>query len=257
MPIDLNCDMGEGYGRYDFGTDQDMLRLVTSANLACGFHAGDPLVMERALAQCAKSGVSVGAHPGYPDLVGFGRRAMQASYDQVRSDVLYQLGALQGLARAQGLALAHVKPHGALYNTAVKDPGTAKAVIDAVAAFDDSLVLVVLAGPAGSALRKQAKAAGLRVAAEFFADRTYQADGTLTPRNHPRALIHDPKAAVDQCLQLVTAGTVASLDGTQVEIEAQTICLHGDSPAALETAHLLRSALEQAGVLVSPLDRLV
>ena len=257
MPIDLNCDMGEGYGRYDLGTDRNILELVTSANLACGFHAGDPLVMERALAQCSRLGVSVGAHPGYPDLVGFGRRAMQASYDQVRSDVLYQLGALQGLARAQGLALAHVKPHGALYNTAVKDPATAKAIIDAVAAFDDSLILVVLAGPAGKAFCKQAKAAGLRVAAEFFADRTYQADGTLTPRGHPQALIHEPQSAVDQCLQLVTKGTVTSLDGTQVEIDAQTVCLHGDSPAALETARLLRSSLDRAGVRTLPLDRLV
>lgn len=257
MPIDLNCDIGEGYGRYNLVTDRSILELVTSANLACGFHAGDPLAMEKALGQCGRLGVAVGAHPGYPDLVGFGRRPLQASYEEVRSDVLYQLGALQGLARAQGLSLVHIKPHGALYNTAVKDPDTARAIIDAVTVFDDSLILVALAGPAGQAFRKQAKEAGLRVAAEFFADRTYQADGSLTPRSHAQALIHEPQAAVEQCLQLITKGTVTSLEGVEVALEAQTICLHGDSPTALETARLLRSALDGAAIATASLSDLV
>lgn len=257
MGIDLNCDLGEGFGRYSLATDESILQAVTSANLACGFHAGDPLVMQQALEQCRRMGVQVGAHPGYPDLVGFGRRALKASYDQVRADVIYQLGALQGLAKTVGLKLAHCKPHGALYNTALGDVDTAKAIIDAVAAFDDSLILVVLAGPAGQAMRRAAAEAGLRVAAEAFADRTYQSDGALTPRSHPDALITEPADAVEQIMQLINKGTVTSVDGVDVAIDAQTVCLHGDGPTAGETARLLRTALDQARISPVPLGELI
>jgi len=256
MIIDLNCDMGEGFGPYRLGDDQAMLASVTSANLACGFHAGDPLVMDQTIALCAAAGVAVGAHPGYADRRGFGRRPVAAPPAEVRADLIYQIGALAALAKARGLGLTHVKAHGALYNRAAVDEALAGALIEAVAACGPGLVLVCLAGPAGQMIRRLARQAGLKVAAEFFADRGYLSDGRLAPRDAPGALIDRPELAVERCLELLTNGRVRCLDGAWLALEAQTICLHGDGPAALATAKLLGPALRQAGVALRPLAEL-
>ena len=242
--IDLNCDMGEG-----FGNDEAILEYITSANVACGFHAGDPSVMRRTVKLAAERGVAVGAHPGYRDLEGFGRRDMKIAADAIRDLVIYQVGALEGLARAEGIALQHVKPHGALYNAAARDRALADAIASAVFDFDSGLVLFALAG---SELETAGREAGLRVASEAFVDRTYGSNGQLMPRSDPRALIHDEEAAVTQVVHLVEEGRVRSVDGPDVELKADTLCIHGDGPNALSLAKLVRERLERSGVAVKP-----
>jgi UPF0271 protein len=248
--IDLNCDMGESFGAWTLGSDEAVMACVTSVNLACGFHAGDPSVMERTVRLAAARSLAVGAHPGFPDLQGFGRRAMALSPGEVRAAVLYQVGALSAFTRAAGIPLTHVKPHGALYNQAAADGALARAVASAVRAFEPALVLV---GLSGSLLVAEAEAQGLRAASEVFADRGYEADGSLTPRGTEGALVEDPAEAAARVLRMVREGVVRSRQGTDVPVKADTVCIHGDRPGAAGFARALRDALEAAGVEVRPL----
>jgi len=251
MRVDLNCDMGESFGAYALGADAEILPFITSANVAAGFHAGDPQVIDRTVALAVKHGVAVGAHPGFPDLVGFGRRAMSCTPDEVEAMVLYQVAAVAGFARAHGAALRHVKPHGALYNMAAQDPSLALAIARGIARFDRSLTLVGLSG--SRTMGQAAQATGLRFAAEAFADRAYNPDGTLVSRRLPNAVLTDPAQAAAQAVQMVKEQIVVAHDGTRVAIAAETICLHGDNPAAAANARAIRAALEAAQVKVVPL----
>jgi UPF0271 protein len=246
--IDLNADMGESFGPWPMGHDERLMSSITSANIACGFHAGDPQVMRRTLGLARTHGVAVGAHPGFPDLVGFGRREMRASPAEIEDFVLYQVAALAGMARAEGLTLQHVKAHGALYNMAAGDETLAAAIARGVAAFDRSLILF---GLPNSALLTAGRAAGLRVAAEAFADRAYDPDGSLQSRSKPGSVIHDPQTVVARAVRMVTTGAVVATNGTTIALEADTLCLHGDTPGAADLAARVREALEQAGVQVT------
>jgi len=243
--VDLNCDMGESFGAYQMGTDLQIMPLVSSANIACGFHAGDPGIMRQTIAAAVAHGVAIGAHPGLPDLVGFGRRNMQIMPQEAYDMVVYQVGALAGFAKAAGVSLHHVKPHGALYNMAAKDRALADAIALAVRDIDASLVLY---GLAGSELIRAGEAAGLRVANEVFADRSYQADGSLTRRSQPNALLESDKEAVQQVLTMVMEKRVKAVTGEWVALEADTICIHGDGAHALSFANKVKTALQQAGV---------
>ena len=251
--IDLNADVGEGFGVWAMGSDAELLALVTSANVACGFHAGDPAVIDRTVAAAVRAGVAVGAHPGYPDLRGFGRRAMAASAAEVETDVLYQVGALLAFARAHGARLVHVKPHGALYNQAAQDEALARAVARGTARAGPGLILVGLAS--SLAMRRAAEAEGLRFAAEAFADRAYNDDGTLRSRTLPGAVITDPAAAARQAVAIACGGEVKSAGGATVRLAADTLCLHGDNPSAVANARAVRQALEAEGIALAPLAR--
>jgi 5-oxoprolinase (ATP-hydrolysing) subunit A len=249
--IDLNADVGEGFGAWAMGADADLLALVTSVNVACGFHAGDPAVMDRTVAAAARAGVALGAHPGYPDLRGFGRRAMAVPPEEVETDVVYQVGALMSFARSHGARVAHVKPHGALYNQAARDERLARAVARGTARAGPDLVLVGLASSA--VMRRAAEAEGLRFAAEAFADRAYEEDGSLRPRTMPDAVITDPRAAALQAVAIARDGEVRSATGAIVGVKADTLCLHGDNPSALANARAVRAALQAAGISLRPL----
>ena len=251
MRIDLNADMGEGFGVYPLGRDAELLAFVTSANVACGFHAGDPAVMDRTVALAVAARVAVGAHPGFPDLRGFGRRRVDADPADVERDVLYQVGALQAFARAHGTRVVHVKPHGALYNQAAEEEEIARAVARGVARSGRDLLLVGLATT--EVMRRTAEAEGLRFAAEAFADRRYEGDGTLQSRRVPGSVITDPAAAADQAVRIARDGVVVAVDGTEVRLRADTLCLHGDNPEAVANARTVRQALERAGVEVRAL----
>ena len=249
--IDVNADVGEGFGAWTMGQDADLLALVTSVNVACGFHAGDPAVMDRTVAAAARAGVALGAHPGYPDLRGFGRRAMAASPEEVETDVLYQVGALLAFARAHGARLVHVKPHGALYNQAARDEELARAVARGTARAGRDLIRVGLAS--STVMRRAAEAEGLRFAAEAFADRAYDDDGTLRSRRLPGAVIIDPEAAARQAVSIARDGLVRSADGADVRLHADTLCLHGDTPGAVANARAVGQALRAAGIALKPL----
>jgi UPF0271 protein len=252
MRIDLNADAGESFGTWTMGNDAALLPHVTSINIACGFHAGDPSVIRQTIRLAAEAGVRIGAHPGYPDLQGFGRRAMTLAPADVEDLVLYQVAALLGIARAEGTRLSHVKPHGALYNQAARDGALASAIARGVASLDPRLRLV---GLAGSALIHAGAAAGLPVVAEAFPDRAYLADGTLAPRHVQGAVIHDPAVVGQRALMMVREGVVRSLAGdTDVPVRADTLCIHGDARGAPELARAVRGALERAGVRVSAPD---
>jgi len=248
--IDLNCDMGESFGAWTMGQDAEVLAHVSSANIACGFHAGDPQTMRRTVAAAVAHGVAIGAHPSLPDLVGFGRREMRVSADETYGLTLYQIGALAAIARAAGARLSHVKPHGALYNMAAKDRALADAIASAVGDFDRDLILV---GLAGSELPRAGEHAGLAVAHEAFADRRYQSDGSLTPRSEPGAVIGDADAAVAQAIAIATRGEASTRSGDNVRIRADTICVHGDRADAALFARRLRESLERAGVRIAAL----
>ena len=243
--IDLNADVGESYGAWTMGDDAALLPLVTSANVACGAHAGDPLVMARTVALARRLGVSVGAHPGYPDRDGFGRRDLPMTAEELRASLLAQLGALDAIARAAGVTLRHVKPHGALYNRAAADPALAELVADSVRSVSPSLVLV---GLAGSALLTAGREAGLAVAAEAFVDRAYEADGSLRSRRLPDAVHHDAAVAAEQARSIAVDGRVRAHDGTWLTVQADTLCVHGDSPGAPAIAAAVRAVLADAGV---------
>ncbi len=245
--LDLNCDMGESFGAWSMGQDEALLDLVTSANIACGFHAGDPATMARTVRGALARGVALGAHPSLPDLQGFGRRALAITPEEAHDLVLYQVGALAAFARAAGGVLRHVKAHGALYNMAAKDPALAEAVARAVRAFDPALVLV---GLAGSRLVQAGTSLGLRCASEVFADRNYEADGSLTPRSRPDAMVEDEAVAVARVVRMVRVGVVRCRTGEDVPVGAETVCIHGDQPKALVFAGRLRTALAEAGIAV-------
>ncbi|WP_458118875.1 LamB/YcsF family protein [Paenibacillus sp. Z6-24] len=245
--VDLNCDMGESYGVYTLGVDEAMFGNITSANIACGFHAGDPSVMRAAVRQAVAHGVKIGAHPGLPDLIGFGRRQMEVTPAEVYDMVTYQIGALQAFASQEGSSLHHVKPHGALYNMAAVSAPLSDAIAQAVYAVNPGLILY---GLAGSELISAGQRAGLQVASEVFADRTYQQDGTLTPRSAAGALITDAQLAVNQVLQMITQHRVISTEGTEIPIQADTICLHGDAAHAVQFARELRVQLEQQHIVI-------
>lgn len=247
MQIDLNSDLGESYGAWQMGNDSLILAVVSSANIACGFHAGDPAGIFKTLKQAAACGVNVGAHVSYPDLVGFGRRNMDVSYDELLSDVMYQVAALQGLAKAAGTQVTYVKPHGALYNTIAHNLQQAKAVIDAMQLLDPKLILV---GLAGSALIEFAQQQGVTVVAEAFADRAYNADGSLVSRRLAGAVLHDVEEIAARVVSLIQTGGVTSIDGQFTPIQAQSICLHGDTQGAVEMAQAIRQRLEQAGIQI-------
>lgn len=249
MPIDLNSDLGEGYGPWTMGDDAAMLDIVSSANIACGFHAGDPAGLLAVLRQAAARGVAVGAHVSYPDRVGFGRRTMDVAPDDLTADVIYQIGALQGLAQAAGTRVAYVKPHGALYNTIADDVRQADAVIAGIRAVDPSLVLM---GLAGAPVLDRARAAGLTVVAEAFADRAYTAGGALVSRRQPGAVLHDPDLIAARMLRLATEGVLEADDGSILRLEADSICVHGDSPGAVAIAAKVRDALVAGGVAIAP-----
>lgn len=248
LTIDLNCDMGEGFGPWPMGNDAALMQHITSANIACGFHAGDPLIMQKTVGLALAHGVAIGAHPGYPDLQGFGRRQMQLTPAEVYAQVLYQIGALQAIAQAAGGRLHHVKPHGALYNTAAKDRALADAIARAVQAAGGDLMLY---GLSGSALIEAAQAIGLRYCSEVFADRRYERDGSLTPRSHPEALLEDVAAVVAQALELVREQRVRCRTGEWVALRAETLCLHGDGPQAEAFAQALFQGLQQAGIEIT------
>jgi len=247
--IDLNSDLGESFGPWPMGDDVSMLSIVTSANIACGFHAGDPAGILSVLKAAAARGVSVGAHVGYRDLVGFGRRAMDASSAELVADTIYQIGALKGLATAAGTRVRYVKPHGALYNTIAHDARQAADVIAGIKAVDPSLTLMALSG---APIVEQARAAGLAVVCEAFADRAYNADGSLVSRRLDGSVIHDPQAVAARMLRLVTEGRITAIDGTEIALEAQSICIHGDTPAAVAIARALREALSARRVALKP-----
>ena len=245
--IDLNCDMGEAFGAWRMGRDEELLELVTSANIACGFHAGDPATMQRTVQLAVARGVAVGAHPGLPDLQGFGRRAMAVSHAEAYGLTLYQVGALAAFAQAAGGRLRHVKPHGALYNMAAQDRDLARAIAAAVKAFDPGLVLV---GLSGSELIKAGRDLGLTCASEVFADRGVEPDGSLTPRGRPGAMIEDEEVAIARVLRMVREGVVTCRTGEDVAIEADTVCLHGDQPKAVTFALRLREAFRDGHIAV-------
>ncbi|GAB6100524.1 5-oxoprolinase subunit PxpA [Halanaerocella petrolearia] len=252
MKIDLNSDLGEDFGRYTLGNDEEIIKRITSANIACGFHAGDPLVMEETIEFALENKVGIGAHPGLPDLMGFGRRKMELTSKEVRAYLIYQVGALNGFIRSTGGKLQHVKPHGALYNMAADDYQLARAVAEAVYDIDSDIILV---GLAGSELIKAGRELGLRTANEVFADRAYTSEGRLVSRNQPNAVIEDEELVVKRVLKMVTENKVTTIEGTEIDLEADTICVHGDNKAALNLVDKLESALEQAGIDIMPLGQ--
>lgn len=251
MTVDLNSDLGESFGPWPMGQDTELMPSLTSANVACGFHAGDPSAMRATVALAKQHGVAVGAHPGFPDLVGFGRREMKVSATEVEDFVLYQVAALAGIAAAQGVRLQHVKAHGALYNMACIDRSLADAIARAVSAFDRGLILF---GLPNSELLRAGDAAGLRVAAEAFADRAYEPDGSLASRRKPGSVIHDPEVVVARAVRMVKEHQVVAVDGSPIRLEPDTICVHGDTEGAARLASQIRRGLEHAGVHVRSLD---
>lgn len=238
--IDINCDLGESFGPWRMGADEQVMAHITSANVACGAHAGDPVIMRQTVRLAKAAGVAVGAHPGFADLLGFGRREIAADPEEVEASVIAQVGALAAIARAEGVVLQHVKPHGALYNMAARDRRLADAVARAVASFDGALILF---GLPNSPLLDAGRAAGLRVAAEGFADRAYQPDGALTPRSTPGAVIDDVSAVVARAVRMATEGIVLTADGHEVPLRIDTICVHGDTPGAPELARQVQESL--------------
>ena len=252
IKIDLNCDMGESFGMYKMGLDEEVIKYITSANVACGFHAGDPTWMRRTVRLAEDHGVAVGAHPSFPDLNGFGRRNMQVTPEEVKSDVVYQIGALQ--AFTAGKRLQHVKPHGAMYNQAVNDDGLARAICEAILDVDANMILVALAG---SPWAEVAEEMGLKVAREIFADRALNPDGTLVSRAQPGSVLHDVGEVVERSLAMVTEGKARAITGEEIEVRADSLCLHGDTPGAVEMARSLRRDLEAAGVMIVPAAQLV
>jgi UPF0271 protein len=247
LTIDLNSDLGEGFGPFRVGADGELFPLISSANVACGFHGGNPLMMERTVRQAQAHGVAVGAHPGFPDRDGFGRRAMTLTAAEIRADVLYQLGALAGFCKAAGVPLQHVKAHGALYNLAVGDETVATAIAQAVWDFDPALRFFALPG---SALERAGQGAGLTVTREAFADRAYLADGSLVPRSRPGAVIEDAELAAARMVRLVTDGVVETIDGGELRLEAETVCIHSDTPGAVGIAEAVVRRFGEAGIAV-------
>ncbi len=245
--IDLNCDMGESFGSWKMGNDAELMKYLSSVNIACGFHAGDATTMRETIELAIEHGIAIGGHPSYPDLQGFGRRAMALSTQEVYDVVLYQISAIKGICEASGGKLHHIKPHGALYNQAAKDKNLAESISKAIKSLDENLILY---GLSGSYLIIEAEKIGLTTASEVFADRTYQADGSLTPRTEPNALIHNTKKAISQVLQMIQEQTVTTTNGEKVSLKCETICIHGDGENAVEFAKEINKSLIQNGITI-------
>lgn len=252
--VDLNCDMGESFGNYTIGRDEEILKYVTSANIACGYHAGDPSIMKKTVQKAIEHNVGIGAHPGLPDLAGFGRRSMDVSEEDTYDMVVYQIGALKGFVDTEGGKLQHVKPHGALFNMAAKNRSLANAIAKAVYDIDSELVLF---GLAGSELINAGKKHGLRTASEVFSDRTYQQDGTLTSRREANALITDHKQAVHQVIRMIKENRVQTLQDIDIDIDVQTICIHGDGERAIDFANYITKALKESDIELQSIAKFI
>ena len=248
--IDLNCDMGESFGVYTIGLDAEVMAHISSANIACGWHAGDPMVMDTTVNLAKAHGIRCGAHPGYPDLPGFGRRSMAFTFEEIRNFMIYQIGALQAFCSAHKVRLHHVKPHGALYNAAVKDETIARAIAAAISAVDRNLSYFVLAGPAGNTQADLGRDVGLSVVREAFPDRAYTGAGTLVPRSQHKAVISDPATVAERALKIAAQGVIDSEDGQMIPLDAQTLCVHGDTPQAVNLARQIKEKLEENGIAV-------
>jgi len=255
--IDLNCDMGESFGAWTMGMDGEVIKHVTSANIACGFHAGDPRVMYRTVKLAKDHGVGVGAHPGYPDLVGFGRRNLDCTPEEVRDCVAYQIGAMKAFCAMHGVALQHVKPHGSLYNASVGNEAMIRAIVEAIAGVDRSVIYLALGGAQAPLVTKIAGEAGIRVAFEAFPDRAYTPEGKLAPRSLPGAVIKDPKIAAERALRMAREGKIVTTDGSVLTMQIDTICVHGDNPSAVELVKNIRSAIEAEGISVVPMGTFI
>ena len=247
MKIDLNCDLGESFGNYKIGMDEEVIKFISSANIACGFHASDPLVMVKTVALAKENGVQVGAPPGFPDLVGFGRRNMNVSPAELKAMVMYQVGALAAFCKARDIKMNHVKPHGAMYNMAAKDIKLALAIAEGIAQVDDSLILL---GLSGSQLLKAAQEVGLKSAAEVFADRAYEEDGSLVARTKAGAVIADENEVIERVIKMIKLGKVQTITGKEIEIKPDSICVHGDNPKALNFVKLIRQRLTQENIKI-------
>jgi UPF0271 protein len=252
IKIDLNCDMGESFGMYKMGLDEEVIKYISSANIACGFHAGDPMWMRRTVQMAEEHGVAVGAHPSFPDLAGFGRRNMAVTPEEARNDIVYQIGALQAFTKSK--KLQHVKPHGGMYNRAVNDESLAQAICEAVLEVDPEMVLVALAGSRCVAVAEEM---GVRVAREIFADRALNADGTLVSRSQQGSVLHDRAEVVKRSLRMVIEGKATAITGETIEVKADSLCIHGDTPGAVEMARSLNEELTAAGVEIVPVWKLV
>lgn len=252
--FNLNADMAEGYGPWRMGDDDGLLQIIGSANIACGFHAGDYQIMGEVMKKAQQQGVSVGAHPGFYDLHGFGRRQMTLPDAEVERLIAYQLGASLGVAAAEGVSVTHIKPHGAINNMACADAGLSAAIVRAVKAVDPQIIMLA---PVLSELLKEAEKAGLKVAAEVFADRAYMPDGQLAPRSRPDAMIHDPDESLAHCLRMFGDGVIRTVEGTELHVRAQSVCVHGDGPSALATARHIRNGLQAAGFQMKPLPEII
>lgn len=252
--VDLNCDMGESFGAYTIGNDDEILNYITSANIACGFHAGDPSIMKKTVRNALEKNVAIGAHPGLPDRLGFGRREMNISPEEAYDFVIYQIGALHAFVSSEGGKLQHVKPHGALFNMAAKNAALSEAIAEAVYKVDPDLILF---GLSGAELVKAGEKIGLKTANEVFSDRTYQEDGSLTSRREANALITDHEQAVKQVVRMVKEGKVATLQGKDIPIKAETVCIHGDGKTALEFAKYIPDALKKEGITVSAIGNFI
>lgn len=252
--VDLNSDLGESFGRYTLGMDEKIIPLITSANVACGFHASDPVVMEKTIAMAEKANIRVGAHPGFLDLMGFGRRNMVISPEEAKAYTLYQVGALAAFAQAKGCRLQHVKPHGALYNMAAKDYELSRAICEGIYGFDKDLIVLALSG---GELARAAKDMGMRVAQEVFADRAYEADGTLVNRRKEGAMITDEEEAISRVIRMVKEKKVTAVTGNDISIEADSVCVHGDGQKALAFVERIRAALQKEGIAICPLAEIV
>lgn len=252
--VDLNSDVGESYGSYKLGLDEEVLKYVTSVNIACGWHAGDPLIMDSTVKMAVKNNLGIGAHPGYPDLMGFGRRNIDITPKEAKAYMLYQLGALYAFSQTSGSKLQHIKLHGAFYNTASIKPELAEEIINGIMEFDKSLILLALSG---SYIAKRAMEKGLKVAQEVFADRAYNSDGTLVSRKLQGSVIHDKKEAIERVKKMVLTGKVTSIDGKEISIAADSICVHGDNPEAVNFVSLIRKSLEDEGIELKPLKQFI
>lgn len=248
--VDLNSDLGESFGAYTLGMDSEVLQYVTSANVACGWHAGDPLIINKTIMEAVKNGVAVGAHPSYPDLMAFGRRNMDITPEEARAYILYQVGALRAFTKAIGTNLQHIKLHGAFYNTSCVKPELANAIVDTICEYDKNIILIALSG---SYILKRAEEKGLKVAHEVFADRAYNPDGTLVNRRLPGSMIHDRDIAIIRIKRMVLEGKVTAIDGTDIDIKADSICVHGDNPDAVDFVKNIRGSLEAEGIKVKNL----
>lgn len=252
--IDLNCDLGESFGAYNIGQDEKVLPFISSANIACGYHAGDPVVMSKTVELAVKNNVKIGAHPGFPDLVGFGRRNMQVSFEEAKAYVKYQIGALNAFCIAKGVKLHHVKPHGALYNMAAKDEILAEAICEGILEVDSNLILLALSG---SKMCEVAENLGLKYASEVFADRAYMADGSLCPRSHPDSMITDEDVAISRVIRMVKEGVVATVDGNDIPIQAESVCVHGDGEKALAFVQKINKSLIDADIQIVDLKKVI